>query len=96
MIRNVQVGANRGSGASVSYTLTDGAANVQVSVLNATGKPVARLNQGSRAAGAHTATWNGRSNDGVALPAGMYQLQITATSEEGEVARHTAPLVLIR
>ena len=50
----------------------------------------------ARSAGVGTATWNGRTDTGIAVPPGTYQVQIIATGDEGEVARVTRPLVVIR
>ncbi len=94
-ITNVTITPSRGGQFAVQYALSD-TASVQVLVQDATGKTIARLQGGTRSAGVNTATWNGRTDAGVAVPPGAYQLQIIATSEDGEVARVVRPLVVTR
>ncbi|MCX7992636.1 MAG: hypothetical protein N2651_03085, partial [Fimbriimonadales bacterium] len=94
-ITSVAVTQTRGNQYSVQYALS-GDATVQVIVQDATGKTIARLQNGTRSAGVSTATWNGRTDTGVAVPPGTYQLQIVATGEEGEAARVVRPLVVVR
>ncbi|MCS6924020.1 MAG: hypothetical protein NZM10_06560, partial [Fimbriimonadales bacterium] len=94
-VTSVAVTQTRGNQYSIQYAL-NGDAAVQVLVQDATGKTVARLQNGTRSAGVSTATWNGRTDAGVAVPPGTYQLQIIATGDEGEVARVVRPLVVAR
>ncbi len=94
-VSSVRVRATRGSGFAIDYTLS-AEAQVQVTITDALGKPVATVVQSSRAAGVHSATWNGRDNRGVALPAGSYLVRIEATSPDGERARNMTPLVITR
>jgi flagellar basal-body rod modification protein FlgD len=69
---------------------------VQVLIQDSTGKTIARLQGGARSSGVSTASWNGRNEAGIAVPPGTYQVQIIATSEEGEVARTVRPLIVTR
>ncbi|OYT75672.1 MAG: hypothetical protein CFK49_01985 [Armatimonadetes bacterium JP3_11] len=94
-ISSVAVSQTRGNQFSVQYALNDDA-TVQVLVQDATGKVIARLQNGSRAAGINTATWNGRTDTGIAVAPGAYQIQILATNEQGETARAVRPLVVVR
>ncbi len=94
-VSNVAVTQSRGNQFSVQYAL-NGDASVQVLVQDATGKTIARLQNGTRSAGVSTATWNGRNDAGIAVPPGTYQLQIIAIGEEGETARVVRPLVVAR
>ncbi|BCW95732.1 MAG: carboxypeptidase regulatory-like domain-containing protein [Fimbriimonadales bacterium] len=93
-IQQVQVQTGRGAQHTVAFQLT-GDATVQVNVLSG-GKLVRQLlNQATRS-GVQQATWDGRDQSGVALPPGAYTIEIRAVSEDGQVARATAPLVLTR
>jgi flagellar hook assembly protein FlgD len=94
-VTNVSVTQTRGNQFAIQYAL-NGEASVQVLVQDATGKTVARLQSGTRTAGVGTATWNGRTDTGIAVPPGTYQVQIIATGDEGEVARAVRPLVVAR
>lgn len=94
-ITNIGVTRTRGNQFSIQYALS-GNANVQVQIQDASGKPIARLQSGSRAAGLNSATWNGRTDDGIAVPPGAYRVHIIATTEEGETARVVRPVVITR
>lgn len=94
-LTNVDVVSTRGNAHTIRYGLTD-QANVQVQIMSASGKPLARLSNATRSAGVNSVTWNGRTDEGVALPAGTYNVQITATTEDGAIARVVRPLVLTR
>ena len=94
-VTNVSVTQTRGNQFTVQYALNE-EATVQVLVQDATGRVLARLHNGTRAAGVSTATWNGRTDSGVAVPPGTYQVLIIATSDEGEVARAVRSLVVVR
>jgi hypothetical protein len=94
-VTSVSITQTRGSQFAIQYAL-NGEATVQVLVQDATGKTIARLQSGTRSAGVGTATWNGRTDTGVAVPPGTYQVQIIATGDEGEVARAVRPLIITR
>ncbi|MCX7992605.1 MAG: carboxypeptidase regulatory-like domain-containing protein [Fimbriimonadales bacterium] len=94
-IQQVQVSSGRGNQHTVAFQLT-GDATVQVNILSG-GKVVRQLfNQATRSGGVQQATWDGRDQSGVALPPGAYTIEIRAVSEDGQVARATAPLILTR
>jgi hypothetical protein len=94
-ITNMSVASTRGNQVTIQYAL-NAAASVQVLVQDASGKTVARLTGGTRSAGLNTVTWTGRTDSGIAVPPGTYQIQVIATNEEGEIARAVRPLVLTR
>jgi subtilisin family serine protease len=94
-VTNVSITQSRGNQFAIQYALNSDA-SVQVLIQDATGKTVARLQTGTRSSGVSTATWNGRTDSGIAVPPGAYQVQIIATSDEGEVARVVRPLVVAR
>ncbi len=94
-IQQVQVNSGRGNQHTIAFQLT-GDATVQVNILSG-GKVVRQLlNQATRSTGVQQATWDGRDQSGVALPPGAYTIEIRAVSEDGQVARATAPLILTR
>lgn len=96
-ITGVGVTRTRGGTFNVTFHLTSSAA-VTAEVVNAGGKPVARLNPfGGRAVeGMQSLTWRGTDENGIALPAGAYLLQLQATDDEGRQTRVNIPLVLTR
>ena len=71
--------------ATMAYTLPD-AADVVVTVFDALGRQVARLDEGARAAGAHAARLDTRT-----LPAGVYVVRLTAGRDAA-----TQRLVVVR
>lgn len=94
-IQQVQVNSGRGTQHTIAFQLT-GDATVQVNILSG-GKVVRQLlNQATRSAGMQQAVWDGRDQGGVALPPGAYTIEIRAVSEDGQVARATAPIILTR
>ncbi|MCS7065716.1 MAG: hypothetical protein NZL85_05505, partial [Fimbriimonadales bacterium] len=94
-ITNLNVIGTRGNQVTIQYAL-NATASVQVLVQDAAGRTIARLMGGTRSAGLNTVTWTGRTDTGVAVPPGAYQIQVVATGEEGEIARAVRPLVITR
>ncbi|MGQ9880539.1 MAG: S8 family serine peptidase [Armatimonadota bacterium] len=94
-ISSVRVRATRGSGFAIDYALS-AEAQVQITITDASGKPVASLVQSTRSAGLNSATWNGRDSKGVVVPAGSYLVRIEATSTDGERTRMITPVVITR
>ncbi|MDW8103889.1 MAG: S8 family serine peptidase [Armatimonadota bacterium] len=94
-ISSVRVRPGRGGSYSIDYALS-AEAQVRISLVDAAGRTRATLAQGTRAAGLHTAVWNGRDNAGVALPAGSYLLRIEAVNSDGEQTRTVTPVVITR
>jgi subtilisin family serine protease len=80
---------------SIQYSLSR-PAEVSVRILRADGRVVAEIDAGTRSAGTNTLVWNGRDSRGVAVAPGVYLLQITAETAEGERARTTTPINVIR
>lgn len=94
-IQGVQVRSSRGNQHTIAFSLT-GEAMVQVNIL-AGGKTVRSLmHQASRSAGLQQVSWDGRDQNGIALPPGTYTVEIRATSQEGQSARAVTNLILTR
>jgi flagellar basal-body rod modification protein FlgD len=70
-----------GSG-SVSYALASAAKDVTIEIRNSSGEVVRKL-AGATGAGAHTATWDGRSDGGQRLPDGTYSFTVAARDARG-------------
>jgi hypothetical protein len=97
MISNIVVTPTRGPGSlEVQFTISADAV-VNASVMSPSGRPVRELAR-SRAvsAGTNRLLWDGRSEPGVKLASGVYLLQLTATTEEGQSVRAVRPVVLTR
>lgn len=94
-ITNANIISSRGNQITIQYAL-NAPATVQAIIQDSSGRIIARLSNGTRAAGLHTLTWTGRTDAGVAVPPGVYQVQLIATNEEGEIARLARPLLITR
>lgn len=72
-----------GEGATWSYTLSQSSSDVVLQVLDASGA-VVREESVSASAGDNDFSWDGLSDDGEALEAGYYSLNVSATDSDGE------------
>lgn len=68
--------------ATVGITLAS-AANVSLTVKDASGKTVAILDQGAQTAGDHVISWNGKDTQGKTVADGTYSVAITAKDTAG-------------
>lgn len=64
---------------------------VQIRVFNLLGQPVRTLVEGLKSAGRHSITWDGRDDNGVMLPSGVYVVRMDAES-----FRSSKKMVLLR
>jgi len=95
-ITSLRVTRTRGGAVAISYALSD-SASTKVRILSATGKIVQTLQAGEAASrGVTNLTWNGRDGAGIAVPAGSYLVEVTATAEDGQTARAVQPVVITR
>jgi flagellar basal-body rod modification protein FlgD len=84
-----QVVLGQQGGASVAYTLPQGANKVTVTIRDASGA-VVRTTQGPAAAGNQSFAWDGLGDNGRRLPAGTYSVDVAAVAADGspvEVSR---------
>lgn len=88
--------ATRAGGAQMTFTLS-APADCTVSVLNIAGRTVRVLERGvSRPAGSSQTVWDGRSDAGLAVPNGMYLMQVEAVSEGGSRTQAVRTLAIQR
>jgi subtilisin family serine protease len=80
-----------GGAQSVRFSARGG---VRLDAYDVTGRRVARLYEGE-AAGETAISWNGRADDGRALPAGMYWLRLTAARPTAAVVPGALRVVLL-
>jgi flagellar basal-body rod modification protein FlgD len=71
-----------GGAANWSYNLSSAASSAGLTVSNAAGK-VVFVGQAETAAGNHAFSWDGKDNNGNALPDGAYKLTVTASDSAG-------------
>ncbi|NWG47392.1 MAG: flagellar hook assembly protein FlgD [Alphaproteobacteria bacterium] len=75
-------------GASWDYTFAADAKTSQITISDASGKPVYTL-AGNPAAGTHSFQWDGKDNAGNQLPPGTYSLSVTAVDAGGASLKAT-------
>jgi len=95
--KNVKVdgsGFNLKSGAASMNLELGAAANVTVTVKDASGKVVATLPQGNLGRGVTTLNWDGRDASGNVLPDGAYKVDVTATGQDGKAAAFRTSLTM--
>ncbi|MCC7491968.1 MAG: Ig-like domain-containing protein [Fimbriimonadaceae bacterium] len=78
-------GAGRSRSVPIEYSLTT-VAEVKVLIKGLRGSVVRTLTASGNV-GANTVAWDRLDNQGRRVPAGVYQVELTATSADGEVAR---------
>jgi len=87
---------SRGGGAEVLLTLS-APAGLSVTVVNLAGRPVATVcRERPTQAGLQRLVWSGHSDQGAAVPAGLYLVRIDARNEAGQQATALARLTLTR
>lgn len=69
--------------ATGAFTLDGRASQVTATVRNADGDVVREIELGETFPGAHTFQWDGRDADGIRLPEGRYQVELSAVGPDG-------------
>ena len=72
-----------GLGAPVAFTQDRASDKTVVQIQDANGKIVRTLDLGERPAGISRITWDGRSDEGLVMPAGTYAVALKATDADG-------------
>ncbi|MBM3957312.1 MAG: hypothetical protein FJ313_04600, partial [Gemmatimonadetes bacterium] len=86
----------RGGGAEVLFALS-APADLSVTVVNLAGRPLATVcRERPTEAGLQRLVWSGRSDQGMAVPSGLYLVRIDARNEDGQQATALARLMLTR
>jgi len=86
-----QVMLQNGS-ATLKYDLKGNAAQDAVTIVDGFGQPV-RTIAGERDAGSHEFVWDGRDNNGNALPDGAYSFSVSAVDGTGQTVQATTSTV---
>lgn len=73
-----------GSEADVHLDLSASIATGQVEVINDQGDVVRRIRLGAQSEGPLTVTWDGRDDEGQALPPGTYRIRAEGLDEQGQ------------
>jgi flagellar basal-body rod modification protein FlgD len=85
-----QVDLQAGTPSAINFKLALPAAQVTVSVLDATGAVVKTLSGASVAAGEGSIAWDGTNNAGTALASGAYSFTVSAKDASGAAVNSTA------
>ncbi|MER3466269.1 MAG: hypothetical protein C4340_03750, partial [Armatimonadota bacterium] len=81
---------------TIQYSVST-SANVTVRILSPAGREVYTALRGrSEDAGTNSVVWNKRDNNGRAVAPGSYIVEILAETLEGQRARVTRPVIVIR
>ncbi len=78
-----------GGSISGAVNLSSAAGDVVVGVYNSAGQLVNSMDLGPQAAGQVPFTWNGQDSNGVAMPAGTYQIKADVVNGSSTVAANT-------
>ena len=65
-------------------TVSEGCAEVTITIQDEAGNIVRTINQGAMDAGDHSVHWDGTDNNGVQVPSGGYTVHIKAVDADGE------------
>jgi flagellar basal-body rod modification protein FlgD len=87
--QTIQLG--EGDPARVHYRLDQSAAQVRIEIYDAAGRLVASQ-QGATGPGSHSLDWNGRSQNGAPLPAGLYRVEVAASDTAGQAVPVTTTI----
>jgi flagellar basal-body rod modification protein FlgD len=69
--------------APISYALDKNAAAVRVNILDQQGQIVRSLEYRNRPAGQNLSEWDGKNQNGIPMPAGIYRYALSATDSQG-------------
>jgi flagellar basal-body rod modification protein FlgD len=75
--------------ATVGVNLAAQAANVTLSIKDASGKVVNTLDQGAQSSGTHLFSWNGQDSQGNTLADGTYTVEVAAKDADGAAVTAT-------
>ncbi|PAU94620.1 hypothetical protein CK503_07445 [Aliifodinibius salipaludis] len=78
---NLQAGENT----NINYDLNNAASEVEIVIRDSSGSEVRRETVDGAAAGDNSWSWDGKSNDGVDVPDGQYNVEINATNGDESV-----------
>lgn len=67
----------------LNYALGGNSADVSLRIMNQDGAIVRRVELGSKGAGTHAFSWDGRNDEGDMLPSGMYRIEVMASDAAG-------------
>ncbi len=85
---------NNGQGAHFSFVLSQ-SATVNARIITPTGKIAAVVARGMEGKqGLNALTWNGKSSSGASLARGVYIIEVTAVTEEGQEMREVRTFAL--
>ena len=78
-----------GDDVPLSFDLASPAADVQITIRDATGQPVFQQDMGSLSAGQHAFAWDGVNENGDEVPRGSYTFEIAAADSNGDAVDST-------
>ncbi len=96
LITELRATSRGATGTSFSFNLT-ASSNLRAQIVGGNGRVVRDVAQGRAVTrGVNQLLWDGKSAQGVSVPAGVYVLRLTATDESGRQATAAMPITLAR
>lgn len=80
-----KVNLQSGKDANINYDLNNAANEVEIVIRDSSGNAVRRETIEGATAGENSWSWDGKSNDGIEVPDGQYNVEINATSGDESV-----------
>ncbi len=78
----------------LSYNLAVDAQSTRITIQDSTGSTIRTLELGPQVSGAHQVEWDGKDQNGVPMPAGIYRYALTTIDTSGESVDTSASSVL--
>ncbi len=94
-IQGARAVRTRSGGASVSFTINDDAM-VRTSIVDSAGRTIRTVGSAPVSRGVQSMQWDGRTDGGTAVGAGLYLIRLEAWNEAGERCQHTVPVMVTR
>jgi flagellar basal-body rod modification protein FlgD len=83
-VKGGRVSVAQGTTPGLQFQIPRDAESVKVQIMDKQGTVMRALDLGAQGPGRHTVNWDGRDNDGDAVPDGMYEYQVAAKSSDNE------------
>ena len=82
MVQQSTLSLSANSPVDLAYSLSADA-NVTITIYDINKSPVRVIDVGDQLAGGHTSVWDGRNGEGIRMPAGEYNYEVSAVDANG-------------
>lgn len=94
-IQGVRAVRTRSGGAAVSFSINEEAV-VRTSIVDSAGRTIRTVGSATVGRGLQSVQWDGRTDAGTAVSAGMYLMRVEAWNEAGDRCQSTVPVMVTR